>query len=140
MSICCEIVTQDKIVYDGGADMVILPGVSGVMGILPNHAPLLSLLKTGMIAITINGKDLYFSVKGGIVEVQPDQVTVLTDGADDARDMDLSAIEIEISKTKELLEQTAKTDKDTIRTLLELQRYLEVKVKAVNKYQSRILE
>jgi len=136
MPICCEIVTQDKIVYDGEADLVTVPGINGVMGILPRHSPLLSLLKPGVITIKIRGKQLFFSVNGGIVEVQPDQVTVLTDDADDAKDIDLDATEIETSKIDGLIEQTAKTETSTIQTLFKMKHYLEVKINAAKKYQS----
>lgn len=140
MSICCEIVTQSKIVYDGGADMVILPGVNGVMGILPHHAPLLSLLKTGIITVTINNKTLIFSVKGGIVEVQPDQVTVLADRADDVRNINLSELDSEINRFEELLEQTEITDQKAIKNLHEMKEYSEVKLRALTIYQSTTVE
>ena len=57
MAIRCEIVSQDKMVFEGDADIVIVPGESGEMGILPNHAPLLSTLKMGIIQVRSKDKE-----------------------------------------------------------------------------------
>ena len=87
MTIYCEIVTQDKIVYKGDADIVILPGINGIMGILPNHAPLLSMLQMGIITIRKADINQFFTVAGGVVEIQPDQVTVLADMAENVEEI-----------------------------------------------------
>ncbi len=77
MSIRCEVVSQDRMVYEGDADLVLVPGIDGQMGILPNHAPLLSTLNYGVIRIQYRGEEEVFTVAGGIVEVQPNIVTIL---------------------------------------------------------------
>ncbi|NJN44531.1 MAG: F0F1 ATP synthase subunit epsilon, partial [Anaerolineae bacterium] len=56
MPIRCEIVSQDRMVWEGDADMVTLPGTDGEMGILPHHAPLLSTLQFGVIKVRVKGQ------------------------------------------------------------------------------------
>ncbi len=82
MTIRCEIVSQDRTVFTGDVDIVVLPGAAGEMGILPEHAPVLTSLKFGIIKVRKGGKEEVFTVAGGIAEVQPDIVTVLADAAE----------------------------------------------------------
>src|SRR5215212_6400563 len=77
MTIRCEIVSQDRTVFQGDVDIVVLPGAAGEMGILPHHAPVLAILKYGVIKIRRDGKEDLFTVAGGVAEVQPDIVTIL---------------------------------------------------------------
>ena len=88
MPIRCEIVSQDRIVFKGDADMVTVPGGDGVMGILPNHTPLLSTLQFGIITVKTKSEEFHFTVAGGVVEVQPDQVTILADAAENVVELD----------------------------------------------------
>jgi len=105
MTIYCEIVTQDKIVYKGDADIVILPGINGIMGILPNHAPLLSMLQMGIITIRKADINQFFTVAGGVVEIQPDQVTVLADMAENVEEIDIARAEAAKQRAENLLKQ-----------------------------------
>ncbi len=93
MPIRCEIVSQDRVVFDGDADIVILPGSEGEMGVLPNHAPLLSALNYGVMKVRFQETEHYFTVAGGIVDVQPDHVVVLTDAAEDIEEIDIQRAE-----------------------------------------------
>ena len=90
MTIRCEIVSQDRTVFQGDVDIVILPGVAGEMGILPHHAPTLTILKYGVIKIRRQGKEELFSVAGGMAEVQPEVVTILADAAENVLDIDIT--------------------------------------------------
>jgi hypothetical protein len=85
-------------VFQGDADMVLVPGVLGEMGILPNHAPLLSTLKFGILKVRYQGKEEVFTVAGGIVEVQPDIVTVLADAAENVLEIDVQAKPLEAGR------------------------------------------
>ena len=85
MPIRCEIVSQDRKVFEGDVDIVVLPGTAGEMGILPNHAPLLTTLKFGIIKVRTSEKEEIFTVAGGVAEVQPDIVTILADAAQNVR-------------------------------------------------------
>ena len=93
MPIRCEIVSQDRTVYEGDVDMVILPGSDGEMGILPNHAPVLSTLAMGVIKINQNDEEHIFTVTGGVAEVQPKIVTVLADAAEHIDEIDIARAE-----------------------------------------------
>lgn len=90
MTIRCEIVSQDRTVFQGDVDMVILPGAAGEMGILPHHAPVLTILKYGVIRIRQQGKEELFAVAGGMAEVQPEVVTILADAAENIQDIDIT--------------------------------------------------
>ena len=89
MTIRCEIVSQDRTVYQDDVDIVILPGAAGEMGILPHHAPVLTTLKYGVIKVRRNGREELFAVAGGVAEVQPTIVTVLADAAENIGDIDI---------------------------------------------------
>jgi len=90
MTIRCEIVSQDRTVFQGDVDIVVLPGAAGEMGILPHHAPVLAILKYGVIKVRRDGKEDLFTVAGGLAEVQPDIVTILADAAENIEDIDIT--------------------------------------------------
>ncbi|MGE5378327.1 MAG: ATP synthase F1 subunit epsilon [Bacteroidota bacterium] len=90
MTIRCEIVSQDRTVFQGDVDIVILPGAAGEMGILPHHAPVLTILKYGVVKIRRQGKEELFAVAGGMAEVQPEIVTVLADAAENIQEIDIT--------------------------------------------------
>ena len=93
MTFRCEIVAEDGLVYEGSADMVILPGIDGEMGILPNHSPLLSLLDPGVVRVKLGDDERDFSIMGGVVEVTPEQVNVMATAAEDVEEIDISRAE-----------------------------------------------
>jgi len=117
MPIRCEIVSQDRIVFQGEVDIVVLPGVEGVMGILPNHAPLLSVLQYGFVTVRMGREEEVFSVSGGVVEVQPDQVTVLADAAENVEEIDVQRAEAARRRAEEALQKESGGDSDRQLTL-----------------------
>ena len=112
MSIRCEIVSQDRMVYQGDADIVVLPGTEGEMGILPNHAPLLTTLKIGIIKVRSHGREEVFTVAGGIAEVQPDIVTVLADAAENVEEIDVARAEAARKRAEASLTKSIPADTD----------------------------
>ena len=76
-----EITTPDRTIYDGEVDLVQLPGIDGSFELLDNHAPMISVLKHGIIKIKFdnNKKEDFFEVKGGVVEVLENKVMVLAE-------------------------------------------------------------
>ena len=72
-----QIITPDKSLYDGKADLVTVPGTSGFIGILNNHAPLVSSLSKGEVKIVLDNKEEFFKIDGGVVEVLKNSVVVL---------------------------------------------------------------
>lgn len=89
MTIRCEIVSQDRTVFQGDVDSVLLPGAAGEMGILPHHAPVLTTLKYGVIKVRRNAKEELFAVAGGVAEVQPTIITILADAAENIEEIDI---------------------------------------------------
>lgn len=87
-SIRLEIVTAERVVYSEDVDMVVVPGMEGELGILPRHAPLLTLLKPGELRIKKAGEEIAMAVSGGFLEVRPDKVIVLADAAERAEEID----------------------------------------------------
>ncbi|NQU34809.1 MAG: ATP synthase F1 subunit epsilon [Bacteroidetes bacterium] len=74
-----EIITPDKTIYEGEAELVQLPGIDGSFEILNNHAPLISALKQGKVKIKKNGKEEFFDIKGGVIEVLDNKVLILAE-------------------------------------------------------------
>lgn len=83
-----EIVTPDAKVYSEDVDMVTLPGVEGEMGIFPMHVPLLTQLAAGEVAVRKGGQDFFLAVGDGFVEVTGERVSILTDMAIKAENID----------------------------------------------------
>ena len=90
MALRLEIVTPEKRVFDDEVDFVTVPTASGEAGILPNHAPLISALKPGILTYAIKGSPTRIAVRGGFVEVKADTVSVLADSAETSEDIDLT--------------------------------------------------
>src|SRR5687767_7791400 len=90
-----EIVTPEKKVFDEMVDAVTVPTASGEAGILPNHAPLISALKPGILSYTNKGTTERLAISGGFVEVSSNKVAVLTDTAETAGEIDADAARAE---------------------------------------------
>ena len=91
-TIRCDIVSAEAEIFHGSATLVVATGEMGELGITPRHAPLITRLKPGYVRVHAEGADdLLFYVSGGILEVQPQVVTVLADTAVRAKDLDEAA-------------------------------------------------
>jgi F-type H+-transporting ATPase subunit epsilon len=112
MTIRCEIVSQDRTVFQGDVDIVVLPGAAGEMGILPHHAPVLAILKYGVIKIRREGKEELFTVAGGVAEVQPDIVTILADAAENIEDIDITRAKAAKKRAEDALSNLKPEDHD----------------------------
>ena len=110
MTIHVDIVSAEKEIYSGRAEIVFAPLVTGEVGILPRHAPLLARMKPGEVRVRTGTEELFFYVSGGLLEVQPYVVTVLADTALRARDLDEAAA----LKAKELAEEALRNRKSEI--------------------------
>ncbi len=134
MPIHVVITSQDRSVFTGEADIVVVPGTLGEMGILPNHSPLLSTLKYGLIKVRYKGDEKVFTVAGGIVEVQPDQVTILADSAENVEEIDISRAEAAKKRAEELLLKAIPQDTDTYLSLQAALRRSNLRLDSVRKY------
>jgi F-type H+-transporting ATPase subunit epsilon len=112
MTIRCEIVSQDRTVFEGDVDIVVIPGAEGEMGILPRHSPVLTTLKYGIIKIRRGGNEELFTVAGGVAEVQPDIVTILADAAENVEEIDINRAEEARRRAEEVLARGIPADTD----------------------------
>src|SRR5512136_2652475 len=134
MPIRCEIVSQDRMVFQGDADIVVLPGTDGEMGILPHHAPLLTTLKYGIIKVRSQGQETVFAVAGGIAEVQPDIVTVLADAAENVEEIDIARAESARKRAEEILAKGVPADTDAYLKMEAALRKSNLRLEAVKRY------
>ncbi len=89
----CDIVSAEEEIFHGEATLLVATGEIGELGVAPRHAPLITRLKPGKVVVTLpSGEQLDFAVSGGILEVQPQVVTVLADTAIRAQDIDEAAV------------------------------------------------
>ena len=93
MPIQCEILTQERQLFNDTADIVVLPGLEGQMGVLPNHSPLLTVLGFGEVVVRSGGEEEFFAIGGGFAEVQPDRIIILADSAEQAEEIDIERAE-----------------------------------------------
>ena len=98
-----NIVSAEQAIFSGEAEMVVAPGETGELGILPQHAPLLTRIKPGVVKVKLAGKDQeeLIYVSGGILEVQPKALTILADSSMRARDLD----EVLVMEAKQAAEE-----------------------------------
>ena len=134
MPIRCVIVSQDRMVFEGDVDIVVLPGTDGEMGILPHHAPLLTTLKIGVIKVRSSGKEEVFTVAGGVAEVQPDVVTVLADAAENVEEIDVARAEAARRRAEEILSKGVPTDSDAYLKMEAALRRSNLRLDAVKRY------
>ena len=88
-----DIVTVEKLVFSQDVDGVIAPGVEGELGILPQHAPLVTILQPGVVTIKAGGEETEMAVSGGYMEVRPDHIIILADSAERAEEIDIARAE-----------------------------------------------
>ena len=133
MTIRCEIVSQDRTVFTGDVDIVVLPGAAGEMGILPKHAPVLTTLKYGVIKVRRGGKEEIFTVAGGVAEVQPDIITVLADAAENVEEIDVARADAARVRAEEAL-KNAPTDTDSYLSIEAALRKSNLRLDAARRY------
>jgi F-type H+-transporting ATPase subunit epsilon len=100
-----EVVTAERELYSGEADVVIAPGSEGELGILPRHAALLTTLKVGQLLIRLGGAEEPLFVSGGFLEVSNNSVTVLAETAERAEEIDQARAEAARRRAQEYLQQ-----------------------------------
>ncbi len=104
-----EIISPDRVVYSENADFIAVRGVEGELGILPGHTPLFTKLEPEVMTVHQGGKQEIVAVMGGFLDVQPDKVTILTDAAERASEIDA----VRAKQAKERAEIQAAKVKDT---------------------------
>ena len=98
-----EIVTGEGLVYTGEVEVLVAPGIEGELGILPHHAPLLTMLQPGEIRIVVDGQEEYMVISGGFLEVLANTVTILADTAERADEIDEERAQEAVQRAQERL-------------------------------------
>jgi F-type H+-transporting ATPase subunit epsilon len=111
MTIHVDIVSAEKTLYSGSAEVVIAPGQRGELGIYPRHTPLLTTLKPGSVRIKVpdQAEEELIYVSGGILEVQPNVVTILSDSAIRGADLDEAKAQEAMRTAEEAMKDKAAT-------------------------------
>lgn len=136
MPIRCEIVSQDRLIYEGDVDIVIAPGVNGEMGILPNHAPLLSTLRFGFLKLRHEGEEEIFTIAGGVIEVQPTIITVLANTAENIDEIDVARAEAARERAQKTLEEGPPPDTDAYLRMEAALRRSNLRLEAVRRFRA----
>lgn len=135
MTMHVDIVSAERSIYSGTAELVVAPLVEGEVGILSRHSPMLARLRPGEIRVKTQTEELEFYVSGGLLEVQPHVVTVLADTAVRARDLDEAAA-LKVKERAEEALRNRQTDIDYARAQAELAEAL-AQLRAIQKLRER---
>ena len=134
-SLKLDIVTAERVVYSGEVEAVIAPGVEGQLGILPQHTPLMTILKAGELVVKSGGGEDSLAITGGFIEVRPDRVIVLADAAERAEEIDTERAEAARKRAQERLDER-KSGLDNAKSEAALQRAL-VRLSVAEKVKQR---
>jgi F-type H+-transporting ATPase subunit epsilon len=131
-----DVVSAEESIFSGEARFVALPGEAGELGIYPRHTPLISRIKAGSVRIEmVDGSEEFVFVAGGILEVQPDRVTVLSDTAIRGKDLDDEKANAAKLAAQEAV-KNAKTDLDLAKATSELA-VMAAQIAALRKYRQK---
>lgn len=117
-----KIVTPDRMLYNGVVESVSFPTVEGEITVLPNHIPIIAAIKAGELKIKKDGKEEYFSVTRGVVEVDGKSITLLTDAGEKAEEIDEARAEEARNKAKELMSSERKDEEAYSDALAQMER------------------
>ncbi|GAA3986111.1 F0F1 ATP synthase subunit epsilon [Comamonas faecalis] len=131
-----DVVSAEESIFSGQARFVALPGEAGELGILPKHTPLITRIKPGSVRIEMaDGSEEFIFVAGGILEVQPNQVTVLSDTAIRGQDLDDHKAQEAKAAAEDAL-KNAKSEVDLARAQSELA-IMAAQLAALRKYREK---
>ncbi len=111
-----QIIALDKITYEDDVDIVVLPGEEGQLGVLPRHAPIVTLLQPGEVLTRKSGEETSLVITGGFAQIGPDSVTILSDAAEYADNIDVArAEEARLRSQERLVDRRAMPDLEMAR-------------------------
>ena len=114
-----KIISAKTTIFEGDVTLLSIVTIAGQVGILANHTPLLSIVKTGEMHIIEKGKTIYYAVSGGVLSVRRDGVILLVEAIEKADDIDLNRAKESLKRAKERLEQkSVKVDELRAKTAL----------------------
>jgi F-type H+-transporting ATPase subunit epsilon len=133
----CQILTAERSVFEDTVDMVVAPGTEGQLGILPNHAPLMTALTYGELIIhRANEEDEFIAIGGGFMEVGPDHVTILADSAERAEEINIARAEEARQRAQETMSQKRVEGADLARAEAAL-RYSAIRIRVARRKRRR---
>ena len=118
-----EIITAEKQVLADDVNLVVAPGIEGELGILPHHAPLMTMLQPGELLLRKGGEETYMVISGGFLEIRPDKVIILADTCERTEEIDVARAEEAKCRAQERL-KTHLTETDAARAEAALRRSL----------------
>ena len=121
MSLNVRVITPDRIVWDANAEELILPSSTGQLGILTDHAPLLTALDIGVMRLKTGGNWISFVLMEGFAEVEDNKITILCNGAEEGASIDASTAQAALEKVTLLVDEAA-TKKEKIEATIELRK------------------
>jgi F-type H+-transporting ATPase subunit epsilon len=131
-----DIVTAERLVYsEQEVDELIVPGIVGELGVLPLHAPLLTMIQPGVLRIVKGGEEVAIAITGGFIEVRQNRVTILADAAERGEEVDVVRAEAARRRAEESLAARASTE-DLLRAEAALKRAL-MRLKAAERVRRR---
>ena len=126
-----EIITAEKQVFADDVNLVVAPGIEGELGILPHHAPLMTMLQPGELLLRKGGEETYMVISGGFLEIRPDKVIILADTCERTEEIDVARAEEAKCRAQERL-KTHLPEVDAARAEAALRRSL-VRLKAAER-------
>jgi F-type H+-transporting ATPase subunit epsilon len=102
-----DIVSAERLVFSEDVAEIVAPGVAGQLGILPHHAPLMTMLQPGELLVKKDGEEIILAISGGFLEVRPDRVIVLADAAERAEEIDVARAEEAVRRAQERMQHPA---------------------------------
>jgi F-type H+-transporting ATPase subunit epsilon len=136
MPLSLDIVTAERVVLaEDGFDIVVAPGIEGELGILPRHAPLMTILNIGELRARRGADEIHMAIAGGFLEVREDRVTVLADSAERAEEIDIARAEAARRRAEEAM-ATRRVDID-VAAVFAAARRAEVRVRVAQRRRRR---
>ena len=135
-SLKLDIVTAERVVYSREVDTVVAPGVEGQLGILPHHAPLMTILQAGELVARRGSEEDILAISGGFLEVRPDRVIVLADSAERAEEIDIERAAAARRRAEERLRDRKAEGLDETRAEASLRRAI-ARISVAEKVQRR---
>lgn len=137
MAMRCDIVSQDKSLFSGDVDALIAPSTIGEIGILPDHAPLLTTLDMGVLRVRMGDEEEAFTISGGVLEVSANIVTVLADVGERIDDIDLERAKAAKERAETMLREGVPIGTEAYLQIQAALRRSQLRMDAVRRYRRK---
>jgi F-type H+-transporting ATPase subunit epsilon len=119
-----KIVTPEKVLYDAMVESVSFPTAEGEITVLPHHIPIISAIKPGELKIKIDGKEEFFHVTSGVLEVDDKSITLLSDAAERAHEVDEKRAEEAVKRAQTIMSEIRHDEEGYAEAVAEMERAL----------------